>query len=117
MAVIVGDVSQLSVAVAVPGLTCAAQVPASVGTLLTLAGHVITGGVVSLTVNVTSLVLVLPAPPLLLEPSFAVMWTLCAPGPTTVPGAGLCVRRRGVSLASFEVSELSHAQLSENLPL
>ena len=71
MPVIVGVVSQLSVAVAVPGLTVAEQVPGSLLVVM-LAGQVITGGVVSLTVNVMSLVVVLPAPLLLLEPSFAV---------------------------------------------
>jgi hypothetical protein len=37
------------------------------------AGQLTVGGVVSFTVKVTSLVEVLPAPPLLLEPSLAVM--------------------------------------------
>jgi hypothetical protein len=68
--VMVGVLSQLSVAVAVPVTTTAEQVPGKV-LVLTLLGHVITGAVVSLTVNVMSLVEVLPAPPLLLEPSFA----------------------------------------------
>ena len=72
MPVIVGVLSQLSVAVAVPGLTVAEQVPGSLLVVM-LAGQVITGGVVSLTVNVMSFVVVLPAPLLLLEPSLAVM--------------------------------------------
>ena len=67
----VGVLSQLSVAVAVPGLTVAEHEPGSLLVVM-LAGQVITGGVVSLTVNVMSFVVVLPAPLLLLEPSFAV---------------------------------------------
>src|SRR5437899_242465 len=67
----VGLMSQLSVAVAVPVTTNAAQMPGSVLVVM-LDGQVIVGGVVSLTVNVTSFVVVLPAPLLLLEPSFAV---------------------------------------------
>jgi hypothetical protein len=77
-------VSQLSVAVAVPGLTVAEHVPGAVFVVM-FAGHVIAGAVVSLTVNVTSL----EEPLLLLEPSVASMWTVCAPGPTTVPAAGV----------------------------
>ena len=84
----VGFVSQLSVAVAVPGLTVAEHDPGSLLVVM-LPGQLIVGAVVSLTVNVTSLVEVLPAPLLLLELSFAVMWTVCAPGPTIVPAAGL----------------------------
>ena len=56
-----------------------------------LAGQLIAGAVVSLTVNVTSLVAALPAPLLLLELSFASMWTVCGPSPTKVPAAGVCV--------------------------
>src|SRR6266404_4684407 len=67
----VGLLSQLSVAVAVPVTTTAAQMSGSVLVVM-FAGHVIIGAVVSLTVNVTSFVVVLPAPSLLLEPSFAV---------------------------------------------
>src|SRR6266404_7751432 len=87
--VTVGLVSQLSVAVAVPGLTAAEHVPGSVLVVM-LAGQVIAGAVVSWTVNVTSFVVVLPAPPLLLEPSFAVRWIVCGPSPTMVPAAGFC---------------------------
>src|ERR1700752_4708457 len=61
----VGVLSQLSVAVAVPGLTVAEHVPGSLPVVM-FPGQVIAGAVVSLTVNVTSLVAVLPAPPLLL---------------------------------------------------
>src|SRR5438876_7962926 len=86
--VTLGLLSQLSVAVAVPGFTIAEHWPGSLLVVM-LAGQVITGAVVSLTVNVTSFVEVLPAPPLLLEPSFASMWTVCAPGPTSVPAAGV----------------------------
>src|SRR5436853_600645 len=52
--------SQLSVAVATPGDTLALQVPGVLGTEM-LAGQVIAGGVVSLTVNVVVQVLLLPA--------------------------------------------------------
>jgi hypothetical protein len=67
----VGVVSQLSVAVAVPGLTVAKHWPASL-LVVTFAGQLIAGGVWSATVNVIVLLVVLPAPLLLLEPSFAV---------------------------------------------
>src|SRR6266851_1557353 len=67
----VGLLSQLSVAVAVPGFTTAEHRPGSVLVVM-LAGQLIVGAVVSLTVNVTSFCVVLPAPSLLLEPSFAV---------------------------------------------
>ncbi len=53
-----------------------------------LVGQVIVGAVVSLTVNVVVAVEVLPAPLLLLEPSFAVRVIVCCPSPTRVPGAG-----------------------------
>src|SRR2546423_6466243 len=86
----VGLLSQLSVAVAVPGLTVAEQDPGSVLRVI-FAGQVIVGAVVSLTVKVTSLVAVFPAPLLLLELSFASMWTVCGPSPTKVPPAGVCV--------------------------
>src|SRR5438128_9750456 len=110
--VIVGLLSQLSVAVAVPGFTTALQVPGSVETVWD-AGQVIVGGVVSLTVKVTSLVEVLPAPLLLLEPSFAVMCTVCGPRPTRVPAAGLCVVViRCWPTQSCELSFAAHAQLS-----
>ena len=49
------------------------------------AGHVIAGGVVSLTVNVVVHELLFP------EPSVAVRVIVCGPFPTIVPGAGLCV--------------------------
>jgi hypothetical protein len=68
---IVGVLSQLSVAVAVPGLTVAEHSPGSV-LLVMLAGQLIAGGVWSATVKVVVVVVVLPAPLLLLEPSFAV---------------------------------------------
>jgi len=50
-----------------------------------LAGQVIVGGVVSFTVKVVVQVLLLPAP------SVAVTVIVCAPRPTGVPAAGLCV--------------------------
>ena len=53
------------------------------------AGQLIVGGVVSLTVKVTSFDEVFPAPLLLLELSFASMWTVCDPAPTSVPAAGV----------------------------
>src|SRR6476620_8945898 len=81
---IVGVVSQLSVAVAVPGLTVAEHEPEAVFVVM-FPGQVITGAVVSLTVKVTSL----DAPLLLVEPSVASMCTVCGPGPTTVPAAGV----------------------------
>jgi hypothetical protein len=80
--------SQLSVAVATPGDTLALQVPGVLGNEI-LAGQVIVGAVVSLTVNVVVAVDVFPAPLLLLEPSFAVSVIVCCPFPTIVPGAGL----------------------------
>ena len=52
-------------------------------TVVTLFGHVIAGGVVSLTVNVVVQVLRLPAP------SVAVTVIVCVPFPTMVPAAGL----------------------------
>jgi hypothetical protein len=64
--------SQLSETVGTPGDTLALHEPGVSGTE-TLAGQVIVGAVVSTTVKITSLFVVLPAPPLLLEPSFAVM--------------------------------------------
>ena len=113
---IVGLLSQLSVAVAVPVVTCAAQIPGSVGTLRMDAGQVITGAVVSLTVNVTWIVVVLPAPLLLLEPSFAESVMVCGPSPTGVPAAGLCVTVMSWRLSQItEVSELAQAQLSETV--
>ena len=63
--------SQLSVAVAVPGLNVAEQDPGSVGAVTSF-GQVMTGSVSSTTVNVVVVVVVLPAPPLLLDPSLAV---------------------------------------------
>ena len=83
-------VPQLSVAVAVPGSTTVSHVVAFGPVYAVIAGgtKVNVGGVVSTTVSVMSLLLVLPAPLLLLEPSLAVMWTVWAPRPTTVPGAG-----------------------------
>jgi hypothetical protein len=63
--------SQLSVAVAVPGLRVAEQDPGSV-LVVTSFGQVITGSVSSTTVKVVVVVVVLPAPPLLLDPSLAV---------------------------------------------
>ena len=41
--------------------------------------------------QVVVVVVELPAPLLLLEPSFAVNVIVCVPSPTEVPGAGLCV--------------------------
>ena len=72
--------SQLSVAVATPGETLALQVPGKLGSSI-LAGQVITGAVVSLTVNVVVAVDVL-------APSLAVKVMVCVPRPTIVPGAG-----------------------------
>src|SRR6266496_698690 len=83
----VGLLSQLSVAVAVPTLTTAEHRPASLVVVM-LAGQLIIGAVVSLTVNVMCAVAVLPAPLLLLEPSLAVSVMSCGPSPTRVPGAG-----------------------------
>src|SRR6266568_1370898 len=108
----VGLLSQLSVAVAVPGFTTAEHIPGSVLVVM-LAGQLIIGGVVSTTVNVMSLVVVLPAPPLLLEPSFAVRWIVCGPRPTNVPAAGSCVTViRCWPTQSCEVSLEAHEQLS-----
>jgi hypothetical protein len=61
-------VSQLSVAVAVPGLTVAEHVPGAVFVVM-FAGHTIIGAVWSATVNVMSFVAGL-------VPSFASMWTV-----------------------------------------
>ncbi len=75
-----------------------------------------TGAVVSFTVKVVVVVAVLPAPPLLLEPSFAVNVIVCVPGPTTVPAAGLCDTVIGSrSWQAWLSSELAHAQLSETV--
>jgi hypothetical protein len=79
--------SQLSVAVATPGDTLALQVPGTLGIEI-FAGQVIVGEVVSLTVNVVVALEELPAPLLLLDPSFAVSVIVCEPRPTMVPGAG-----------------------------
>jgi hypothetical protein len=82
------------------------------------AGQVIIGDVVSLTVTVNCAVAVLPAPLLLLEPSFAVSVIVCAPSPTNVPGAGLWVMVIGCRLSQISfVSELEQAQLSETVAL
>lgn len=105
--------SQLSVAVATPGETLALQVPGKIGSSI-LAGQVIAGAVVSLTVNVVVAVDELPAPSLLLEPSFAVSVIVCVPTPTIVPGAGSCVTViRPLSSQPGEVSAAAHEQLSE----
>src|SRR5258708_1447066 len=110
---------QLSLAVAVPSvasLTTVSQVlaPAPVKAVTVGGTKVNIGGVVSLTVNVTLMVVVLPAPSLLLEPSFAVSVIVCGPSPTNVPAAGLCVTVMSCRLSQIcEVSELAHAQLSD----
>jgi hypothetical protein len=105
--------SQLSVAVATPGDTLALQVPGMFGNEIS-AGQVIVGAVVSFTVKVVVAVDVLPAPLLLLEPSFAVSVMVCCPRPTIVPGAGSCVTvTRLRSAQPADVSELAQAQLSE----
>ncbi len=110
--VMVGLLSQLSVAVAVPGFTVAEHEPGSLLVVM-LAGQLIVGGVWSATVNVMSLFVVLPAPPLLLEPSFAVRWIMCGPRPTNVPAAGSCVTViRCWPTQSCEVSLEAHEQLS-----
>ena len=64
--------SQLSVAVGTPRFTVTEQAPVGLVTEMSL-GQLIDGAVVSLTVKVMSFSDVLPAPLLLLEPSFAVM--------------------------------------------
>ena len=77
---------QLSVAVALEATFGIGAVQV-LGSALALdgAGQTTTGGVVSLTVNVVMQLLVLPAA------SVAVTVTVCGPGPTIVPAAGLCV--------------------------
>jgi hypothetical protein len=70
--VMVGLLSQLSVAVAVPGLTCAAQVPGSVLAVM-LAGQLIVGFSLSVTVTVWSQDELLP------ELSVAVQWIVVVP--------------------------------------
>ena len=84
MPVTVELLSQLSVAVAMPGLMTAEHVPGSV-LLLIFAGQLIAGAVVSFTVNVVVQVLLLPAA------SVAVTVIVCGPFPTIVPAAGLWV--------------------------
>ncbi len=73
--------SQLSVAVATPRFTVTEQEPVGLVTE-TVLGQVITGGVVSLTVNVVVHVLLFPAA------SVAVTVIVCEPRPTMVPAAG-----------------------------
>src|SRR5882762_6963263 len=98
--VIVGWLSQLSVAVAAPGTTCAAQVPGSVPVVI-LAGQLIVGGVVSLTVNVVVHELLFP------EPSVAVRVIVCGPCPTMVPGAGLWVTVTAPQLSEVVAPDLT----------
>ena len=66
--------------------------------------------------QVVVVVVELPAPLLLLEPSFAVNVIVCVPSPTEVPGAGLCVTVIGSRSAHASlVSEPEHAQLSDTV--
>jgi hypothetical protein len=82
------------------------------------AGQWITGAVVSLTVTVNCAVAVLPAPLLLLEPSFAVSVIVVGPSPTSVPGAGLWVMVIGCRVSQISLSsELAQAQLSETVAI
>jgi hypothetical protein len=86
--VIVTLLSQLSVAVAVPGFTIAEHESGSAEVVIFDGQLVIVGAVVSTTLRLKLRVDELPAPPLLLEPSFAEIEIAWVPSPTTVPGAG-----------------------------
>ena len=106
---------QLSVAVAMPGSTVVSQVvaPEPVYAVTAAGTSVNVGPVESTTVNTTVVVAVLPAPLLLLEPSFAVSVIVCGPNPTNVPTAGLWVMVIGSRPWQLSLlSEPEQAQLS-----
>jgi len=89
-------IPQLSVAVGRLGFKLAPHDPGTLSTTLTLTGHVIVGGVLSLTVKVVMQVLEL------LAASVAVTVIVVVPKPTSVPAAGFCDKVTGPQLSEAE---------------